>query len=217
MSAFSRVDEGGVGSDVLLVRSLLLHRRTWRAVISVVDYDLSWPTRFAALRDTYARAFDAACVPFVAIEHVGSTAVAGLPAKPVIDIDVVVAGTMVAAGGEVLSSLGFTALGELGIPRRWAFKQLPDLDATNTYIIVAKSLSLRNHLALRDTLRADLVLRDKYADLKRAVAAVAEDIDAYGRGKNKMIQEILTAAGLRPDELDSTNDNQVPSHTEVPR
>lgn len=141
----------------------------------------------------------------------------GLPAKPVIDIDVVVAGTMVAAGGEVLSSLGFTALGELGIPQRWAFKQPQDLDATNTYIIVAKSLSLRNHLALRDTLRADPVLRDKYADVKRAVAAVAEDIDAYGRGKNKMIQEILAAAGLRPDELDSINDNQVPSHTEVPR
>ncbi len=102
----------------------------------------------------------------------------GLPAKPVIDIDVVVAGTMVAAGAGVLSSLGFTALGQLGIPQRWAFKQPPDLDATNTYIIVAKSLSLRNHLALRDTLRA---------------------------------------AGLRPDKLDSINDNQVPSHTEVPR
>jgi len=104
--------------------------------------------------------------------------VPGLPAKPVIDIDVVVAGTMVAAGAGVLSSLGFTALGQLGIPQRWAFKQPPDLDATNTYIIVAKSLSLRNHLALRDTLRA---------------------------------------AGLRPDKLDSINDNQVPSHTEVPR
>ncbi len=199
------------------MHSLLRQRRTLRAVISVVDYDLSWPARFAALRDTYVRAFEAACVPFVAIEHVGSTAVPGLPAKPVIDIDVVVAGTMVAAGAAVLSSLGFTALGELGIPQRWAFKQPPDLDATNTYIIVAKSLSLRNHLALRDTLRADPVLRDTYADVKRAVAAIAEDIDAYGRGKNNMIQEILAAAGLRPDELDSINDNQVPSQTEVPR
>jgi GrpB-like predicted nucleotidyltransferase (UPF0157 family) len=60
----------------------------------------------------------AASVPVVAIEHVGSTAVSGLAAKPVIDCDIVVAEKDVAAGLRALTGLGFTPLGELGIPPR---------------------------------------------------------------------------------------------------
>ncbi len=54
-------------------------------MISVVDYDPSWPHRFDALRDEYAEALTAAATQIVSIEHVGSTAVPGLAAKPVID------------------------------------------------------------------------------------------------------------------------------------
>ena len=94
-------------------------------------------------------------VPVVAIEHVGSTAVPGLAAKPVLDCDIVVAEQDVAAGSRALTGLGFTPLGELGIPLRWAFKEPKRLAGTNTYLVVAGSLSLRNHLAVRDSLRAD--------------------------------------------------------------
>jgi GrpB-like predicted nucleotidyltransferase (UPF0157 family) len=68
-------------------------------VITVVDYDPTWPDRFEALREEYARALANAGVPVIAIEHVGSTSVPGLAAKPVIDCDIVVAEPDVAAAG----------------------------------------------------------------------------------------------------------------------
>jgi GrpB-like predicted nucleotidyltransferase (UPF0157 family) len=123
----------------------------------------------------------------------------------------------VAAASQVLTGLGFRPEGELGIPLRWAFKEPERLAGTNTYLIVEGSLSLRNHLAVRDTLRADPVMRDQYAEVKRRVGAVAADIDEYGQGKNSMIQQILAAAGLTDEERASINGNQVPSHTELPR
>jgi len=89
----------------------------------VVEYDPAWPLRFERLRQEYARAMAAAAVPVVAIEHVGSTAVPGLAAKPVIDCDIVVARQDVTAGSQVLAGLGFAPLGELGIPLRWAFRE----------------------------------------------------------------------------------------------
>lgn len=51
-------------------------------VIAVIEYDPAWPKRFEAFRDEYAKAMAAAGVPIVAIEHVGSTSVPGLAAKP---------------------------------------------------------------------------------------------------------------------------------------
>ncbi len=159
----------------------------------------------------------AAAVPVVAIEHVGSTSVPGLAAKPVIDCDIVVASHDVGAASEVLIGLGFTAEGELGIPLRWAFKEPARLAATNTYVIVDGSLSLRNHLAVRDILRASPDLREKYAAVKRHAGATVADIDEYGRAKNSMVQRILAAAGLTDEERASIDANQVPTHTEVPR
>jgi len=186
-------------------------------VISVVEYDPGWPQRFEQLRREYAEAMAAAGVPVLAIEHVGSTSVPGLAAKPIIDCDIVVGGPDVAAASQVLVRLGFTPLGELGIPLRWAFKEPRRLAGTNTYVVVAGSLSLRNHLAVRDTLRADPALREQYAAVKRRVGAAAADIDEYGRGKNTMVQQILAAAGLTEEERASIDANQVPSHDEVPR
>src|ERR1700740_3315368 len=115
-------------------------------MITVVEYDPAWPGRFELLRSEYQQAMARAGVPVVAIEHVGSTAVPGLAAKPVIDCDIVVAGQDVAAASRVLAGLGFTPLGELGIPLRWAFKEPERLAPTNTYVVVLDSLSLRNHL-----------------------------------------------------------------------
>ncbi|MGH3399651.1 MAG: GrpB family protein [Streptosporangiaceae bacterium] len=186
-------------------------------MITVVEYDPGWPERFEGLRREYAAAMAAAGVPVVAIAHVGSTSVPGLAGKPVIDCDIVVAAADVAAASQVLIDLDFRPLGELGIPLRWAFKEPERLAGTNTYVIVDGSLSLRNHLAVRDTLRADPVLRDEYAAVKRRVGAAAADIDEYGQGKNEMIQRILAASGLTAEERSSIGGNQVPSHRDVPR
>ena len=186
-------------------------------MVVVVDYDCAWPGRFEMLRNEYALAMAAAQVPVVAIEHVGSTSVPGLAAKPVIDCDIVVREADVAAAGEVLVSLGFTPLGELGIPQRWAFKEPARLAGTNTYVIVDGCLSLRNHLAVREVLRADAALRDEYAAVKRQAGAHAANIDAYGQAKSAMVQKILAAGGLTGAERASIAGNQVPSHDELPR
>jgi GrpB-like predicted nucleotidyltransferase (UPF0157 family) len=186
-------------------------------VIEVIEYDPAWPLRFERLRREYADAMAAAGVPVLAIEHVGSTSVPGLAAKPVIDCDIVVAAPDVTAASQVLTGLGFRPEGELGIPLRWAFKEPDRLAGTNTYVIVEGSLSLRNHLAVRDILRADPGLREEYAEVKRRVGAVAANIDEYGQGKNATVQRILAAAGLTEAERASIGANQVPSHDEVPR
>lgn len=156
-------------------------------------------------------------VPVVGIEHVGSTSVPGLAAKPVIDCDIIVAPVGVEAASTVLVQLGFEPLGELGIPQRWAFKEPVRLAGTNTYVIIDGSLSLRNHLRVRDTLRSNAVLREEYAKVKKRVGATAANIDEYGQGKNALVQRILATAGLSEDERMSIDANQVPSHQDFPR
>jgi GrpB-like predicted nucleotidyltransferase (UPF0157 family) len=159
--------------------------------VTVVDYDPSWPARFEELRAEYAGALAAAGVPVVGIEHVGSTSVPGMAAKPVIDVDIVVAGTEVAAAGDVLVDLGFRRLGDLGIPERWAFAEPARLARTNTYVVVAGSEALRNHLAVRDTLRADAGLRAEYSAVKKRVGPLAADVDDYLRLKSEVVARIL--------------------------
>jgi GrpB-like predicted nucleotidyltransferase (UPF0157 family) len=117
----------------------------------------------------------------------------------------------------VLIGLGFSPLGELGIPLRSAFKEPERLARTNTYVIVEASLSLRNHLAVRDILRTDPDLREQYAAVKRKAGATAANIDEYGRAKNAMVQRILAAAGLTDAERAAIDANQVPSHPVIPR
>ncbi|MGI9158086.1 MAG: GrpB family protein [Marmoricola sp.] len=186
-------------------------------MITVVDYDPTWRERFEALRTEYLSALSAAGVPVIGVEHVGSTSVPGLAAKPIIDIDIMVVEADVAAASDVLMSLGFHPLGELGIPQRWAFKEPAWLGGTNTYVVVTGSLSLRNHLAVRDTLRLDAELRAEYGTVKQQVAAVAANIDDYGQGKSRIVQRILVAAGLSDEERAHINGNQVPSHEELSR
>jgi GrpB-like predicted nucleotidyltransferase (UPF0157 family) len=153
-------------------------------VISVVECDPTWPQLFEQLRREYAEAMAAAGVPVVSIEHIGSTSVPGLATKPIIDCDIVVAEDDVTAASQALMDLQFRPLGELGIPLRWAFKEPERVAGTNNYVVVEGSLSLRNHLAVRDILRTNSYLREQYATVKRRVGATAANIDEYGRGKN---------------------------------
>ena len=154
---------------------------------------------FQGLRSIYESSLGS--TPILAIEHVGSTAVEGLAAKPVIDVDIVVASQHVGAAGDALRSIGFRALGEQGIEGRWAFRQPEELPATNTYVVAEGSLALRNHLAVRNTLRADAGLRARYAQLKRQLASSSADTSAYVEGKSTLLRQILEQAGLGDDEL----------------
>jgi GrpB-like predicted nucleotidyltransferase (UPF0157 family) len=150
-------------------------------MITVVEYDPAWPGRFQTLRSEYAQAMGAAGVTVIAIEHVGSTSVPGLAAKPVIDCDIVVREADVAPASDALVSLGFTPEGDLGIPQRWAFREPARLSGTHTCVTAAGCLSLRNHLALRDVLRANQALRDEYAAVTKRVFCPVPTPEVPGR------------------------------------
>ena len=171
----------------------------------VVPYDPEWPHRFARIRAVLETAL--AGVEVLSIEHVGSTSVPGLAAKPVLDIDIVVNAHSVEAASAALGRLGYEALGEMGVAERWAFRQ-PGAPLSqhlaarhNLYVTVEGSLSVRNHRALRDTLRGDAALRDRYGAVKLALAERTDDIDEYIDGKTDMVLEILRRGGIAPHEL----------------
>ena len=167
--------------------------------IEVVGYDERWPAWFEELRARYEAALEDVAVS--SIEHVGSTSVPGLAAKPVIDIDIVVERDDVAAAVGALEAIGYVSLGEMGIADRWAVRAPVDSVRTNTYVVVAGSLALRNHLAVRDTLRSDDSLRDEYGALKMRLAAETDDFDVYVPAKSPVLQRALAAAGLSDEEL----------------
>lgn len=173
-------------------------------MIELTDHDPRWPDAFARLRDRiWPACRDAGAL---AVEHVGSTAVPGLAAKPVIDLDVVIrADADLPPVQAALVGLGYRPRGDLGVPQRYAFRapDAPDAPAIrhHLYVCVADSAALRNHLRVRDRLRADPALRDAYAALKRELAARAETSDAYVAGKTDFLLAVLADAGLGADEL----------------
>ena len=173
-------------------------------MIVVADYDPNWPSVFEWLRAMHERALRA--VQVVAIEHVGSTAVPGLAAKPIIDVDIVVAGGEVPDAIRAMEDAGFRSLGERGISDRWALEAPDHLPRTHTYVVVDGSLALRNHLGVRDVLRRDPALRDEYAALKRAIAAREGDIDRYVEAKSTLLSAILERAGLTAEERQLIHD-----------
>ena len=170
-------------------------------MIEIVDYDPVWPARFETLRQLYENILTG--VAILGIEHVGSTSVPGLAAKPLIDIDIVVTVDQVARAIEAMEQAGFLSLGERGIPDRWALQAPSDLPRTNTYVVVEGSLALRNHLAVRDQLRHEVALRDQYAALKRSIAASVHDIDQYVEKKSSFLSVVLELAGLTAEERDA--------------
>jgi len=117
----------------------------------VVDYQPQWPEQFAAIRAAVEVAL--ADIPHVT-EHVGSTAVPGLPAKPIIDADVVVpADDVLPVAVARLAAAGWAPEGDLGITGREAFEPRDDLPYHHLYVVVDGSLPHRDHIDLRDLLR----------------------------------------------------------------
>lgn len=166
--------------------------------VTVLPHDPAWHVAFETVRADLAGAL--AGVPVAAIEHVGSTSVPGLAAKPVLDIDVVVERAHLAAAIAALEAAGYTHEGDKGVPDRHFLRAHEGPDR-HVYVCVAGALSLRNHLAVRDTLRADDELRDAYGAVKLALAAQELDgIEDYIDGKNDIVQRILTAAGITTDD-----------------
>ena len=165
--------------------------------IVVMPYDCSWENSFedikkelqAALGDTALR-----------IEHVGSTSVKGMSAKPIIDIDVVIRDyTQFETVRSRLESIGYQHEGDLGISGREAFRYdgKEHLQKHHLYVCPADSPELRKHIAFRDYLRLHPEAVSEYSRIKEEAAALHPfDIDGYMRYKSPFIENILEIIGL---------------------
>ena len=167
--------------------------------IVVLDYDPEWPRLFEVLRHPIANALSDVAI---AIEHVGSTEVPGLAAKPIVDLDVVVPPNQVATAIARLAALGYEHKGDLGVPGREALRHPPHLPRHHVYVCPPGNLALANHLAVRDRLRADPAIASAYGALKKQLAArFADDVDRYVAGKTAFILDVLRQAGFRAEDI----------------
>ena len=166
--------------------------------ITLAPYDPLWPREFARVGDELA-----AALPdwILSIDHVGSTAVPGLAAKPIIDVSVAVQdlGSGLSLR-PVLEELGFVYRPDDELPDRHYFpRTVGGLRRHHVSLAEPESWSRRNQIVFRDALRRDPELARRYGELKRRLTAtVGTDRLAYLNGKTAFILSVLRAEGLRP-------------------
>ena len=180
--------------------------------ITISAYDAEWPAQFEAIKDELASDLAEEGIPILSIEHVGSTSVPGLVAKPIIDILIVIpsADFTMTRLQEVKDALGWGArqggyhyIGDGGVKGRWSFKLRDVEPARNVYVVAEGSLPLRSCLALRQTLRVNEGLREEYARLKMELARKEYDnVMQYATLKNPVINKILREAGWSEADID---------------
>lgn len=167
--------------------------------VIVVPYSEEWASQFNAVAADLRGALSR--VPVVAVEHVGSTSVPGLAAKPILDIDIIVQREHMAPAIRALSGAGYVHRGNLGVADREAFRAPVNGPARNVYVCVEGTLHLRNHLAVRSVLRSHPDLRDAYAEVKLALARQpAMTTERYVAGKSAILQTVLDRSDLSTDE-----------------
>ena len=166
-------------------------------VTLVRSYDPAWPAHFRQIERYLAAGLgELDCV----IEHVGSTAVPGMVAKPIIDVDVVIQPGAFATVKGRLERLGYEHQGDLGIPEREAFYLAAErtraaLPEHHLFICVWGVVELRRHLAFRDFLRENPMWRARLSRLKLELCVVyRNDRRAYIEGKSAMVQQITELA-----------------------
>lgn len=179
--------------------------------ISIEEYSPAWQQDFYQLRAVYQSRLGSYVI---GIEHVGSTSVEGLSAKPILDIDLIVADSLLLKPViKALEYLDYQYIGDLGIPGREAFKRASAHTPTdgsgrtwpahNLYVCLATSVSLKNHLAFRNYLRSHPAKAKAYGELKRKLAAEnPHNISAYVGGKTDFITGILKEMGFDASVLD---------------
>ncbi len=175
------------------VNEILARTSTTRSPIVIADYDPAWPELFERLAEPVRAAVAGLGAR---VEHVGSTSVPGLAAKPVIDIDVVVASAAdVPEAIERLRALGYVYQGDKGIPGREAFLWPPGTPQHHLYVVVDGSPPHADHIRFRDHLRQHPGAAQEYAALKRDLAKRhGADRVAYTDAKTAFITEALRAA-----------------------
>ena len=168
------------------------------ARVTVVPYDATWKSDFEAIKAEIEAAVGDLTV---GIEHVGSTSVEGLSAKPCIDIDVIIQeASSLDAVIQHLAAIGYIHEGDLGIPQREAFDYAdkPHLQTHHLYVCPKHSAELHRHITFRDYLRANPAAATQYGAVKEEAARrFPDDIDGYIAYKTPCIEALYAMCGLK--------------------
>lgn len=166
--------------------------------VIVEPYQESWQSAFEAIRQELNEAIGDLVIR---VEHVGSTSVAGLSAKPIIDIDVVIEDyTLFDQVVRQLSVIGYHYEGDLGIRDREAFKYdgKTHLMRHHLYVCPRHSDELHRHITFRDYLRTHPEAVEQYSRVKEEGARLYPDrMDQYIEYKTPCVLELYSLCGLR--------------------
>ena len=170
----------------------------------VAEYNPQWPDWFAEIVTYLRSGLDDVSFCF---EHVGSTAIPGMRAKPIIDLDIVIPAGGFPHAKARLERLGYVHQGDLGLAGREAF-DLADaqtrlrLPEHHLYVCEEGGHELRKHLAYREYMRRHPECRDRLNALKVELChAHGNDRQAYIEGKSAMVEEI-TRLALTSSEIE---------------
>lgn len=161
--------------------------------IRLSPYDPAWPVQFEEERTALAEAIGKWIV--CGIHHVGSTAVPGLEAKPIIDILVGVRDLEKSRDCfEPVARLGYLYAPYLPDEMHWFCKPHPTRRTHHLHLVPAGSQRYQDELAFRDRLRADAAVAGEYASLKRELAKrFGQDRESYTEAKSDFIRRVLSS------------------------
>jgi GrpB-like predicted nucleotidyltransferase (UPF0157 family) len=172
--------------------------------VEVADYDPAWAGRFAEQRSAVEELLESWLSG--PVEHIGSTAVPGLRAKPVIDMLAPVVSLAQARGAiPVLADAGWVFWPEdpCGHYRLWLLRPRPEARTHHLQVMEGEDPHVRAVLAFRDALRADAGLRQEYASLKEQLSEQhRESRNAYTNAKGAFVERVLRQEGITPPERD---------------
>lgn len=162
-------------------------------VVELREYDPDWSVRFEQERERIGGVFDGRAV---AIEHIGSTSVPGLAAKPIVDVLVGLRELGLTDGQiSAMEALGYEYLGEHGLPGRLFFKKEPRTH--HVHVVEHGGYHWERQLVFRDALRSDPEERRRYDEFKRRLAAEGHPREVYTEMKTPFIREVESRARAR--------------------
>jgi GrpB-like predicted nucleotidyltransferase (UPF0157 family) len=164
-----------------------------RNTVQVVDYDPDWPVLFAGERKGLRRALSGLAAD---VQHVGSTAVPGLPSKPILDIAVAVTTLEIIQDiPKRLTEIGYIYRGDIRGDGDHLFVKESErgIRTVHVHVVETSSTQWKNYLLFREILRNDPDVRKRYADFKLELAKqFPNDRESYTSAKDEFIRQVIT-------------------------
>jgi len=221
LRTFKSLKDLGLGAEACDALPLIIRRANDKLLIYLFEgvvlklmimknivvnvYDPNWKKEFGKAHKFYSQLLSGVDAT---IEHVGSTSVEGLWAKPILDIDIIVKDDIMSKMViELLKGAEYKHVGNLGLEGREAFRYKEDNPnitwmSHNLYVCIDGCENLINHILFRNHLRKNVESVKEYSCIKKDLAKkYPNDIDRYLDGKTDFITKILQQEGMDSSEL----------------